>query len=334
MSTENGFGEDINTINSVTIDNKIISMPTLGLQRYRLPCRKAIFTKGRQALARAASVYFWVSQLYSARYSSVIIWYGLYVPSLLVQWLGFEIFTLAAWVRFPDGELFSFAITQCLHFSQPMLLCILLDLSSAGWPSAQPSPIAALRIFISAYLAAFPKSRITIINHLRVIYDSNEGAGLTYLVERLSSATHSGRAISPADLGLALLKRPERIFIYSATRQPAEQYGQYLRCVFAAQKNKVQIDAFSTVEDSLIRMCCEGTGGAFLRTADLAQLLGLLGIPHLTRKISNSSCEVYCFCCSKSILVGMICPVCLTIYCKFLPVCKRCKSKFEFAKWL
>lgn len=213
-----------------------------------------------------------------------------------------------------------------------MLLCVLLDLSKNGWPTT-PNPLAALKIFINAFSLSQPKSRILLINSLQPVFDSESDSSLINKIEQFINQKYSQTdqlPVTPCDVGYAILNNPDKIFIFNLTAPDPNHYNAYLKCIFAAKRKNIVIDVYSSLENTPLRICSEGTGGRFVLSAEPSSLLRLLGIRQLDR--TENMCKVFCACCTKPCNIGMVCPVCLTIYCKFVPVCKKCKTKFEFTR--
>lgn len=86
------------------------------------------------------------------------------------------------------------------------------------------------------------------------------------------------------------------------------------------------------------------TGGYWRNLAETNHLLNILTccigingsvrqeiIPVKSELVKLASCS-YCNCHLKNISLGYLCPVCMALYCSFVPVCKYCKSKFEFIR--
>ncbi|KAI5151732.1 transcription initiation factor TFIIH subunit 3 [Enteropsectra breve] len=207
-----------------------------------------------------------------------------------------------------------------------MLLYIALDLNMEAWGSEQEEPFTALRIFMNAFLRSHPENRIKIINSLKIIHDSSSDNDLETVIE----LSKSGRKLSvtPADVGLALYGSAERILIFSMTSENKDHFLNYAKCMSLAAENKVRIDVFSKLTNNSLELLAEGTGGSCFSTFSIENFLSLLGSFPSEYPIK----DVLCYCCSKRTDVGHVCPVCLTVYCKFVPICKRCKIKFIFAK--
>lgn len=221
-----------------------------------------------------------------------------------------------------------------------MLLYVILDLNKPAWLCTDPEqdPLNNLQVLMNAFRVSNVGNRVKVVNSRTVIFDSSVHTGVSSILEHLDRRTEeiaNGKdggyerlRITPQDVGYVLMDRPDCIFLFSMSNEDPGDYLGFLKCMFAAQSMKVVIHGFSPRGGPCIRMCCEGSGGRFLTSCSLRDLLGLLGNP-IPKK---ESYETQCTCCHKSISLGLVCPICLCVYCKFLPVCKTCKTKFNFTR--
>lgn len=208
-----------------------------------------------------------------------------------------------------------------------MLLIILLSSNSVN-PTFMHC-INNLCVFINAFLLSSSNNRVKIINSRRILYDSQ--TDLKFPLEYFQNNENIEIFDSSIenDLGYSLIDIPESILIYDLTVNNGNSgsYLRFLKSMFVAQSHKIKIHAFSYSKNSFIKMCCNGTDGIFLKEASLVELFMLLGnIP-----IQKDSYEILC-CCNKTVRIGLICPICLSVFCKFKPVCSKCKTKFNFIK--
>lgn len=203
-----------------------------------------------------------------------------------------------------------------------MLLSIVLDLNRKEWKMSTEDPLNNLRVFINAFLIANPQNVVRVVNSAAIIFDSRTGEDFFTVFEK------DGARPTPKDLGFALMELPDSILVFEMSPADSSDYIEYLKCMFVAQQRRIKIHAFSRTRNMLVRMCCEGSGGVFLDDYSLSQLFQLLG--NAPNKASGYS--IKCICCDKLVSVGLVCPVCLSVFCKFVPVCKKCKTKFSFIK--
>eukprot|EP00096_Caligus_rogercresseyi_P013934 TRINITY_DN6501_c0_g1_i1.p1 TRINITY_DN6501_c0_g1~~TRINITY_DN6501_c0_g1_i1.p1 ORF type:complete len:303 (+),score=78.86 TRINITY_DN6501_c0_g1_i1:47-955(+) len=133
---------------------------------------------------------------------------------------------------------------------------------------------------------------------------------------------------------------PARILILSASGDTASQYMNYMNVFFSAQKLNVLLDACMLIHDSpLLQQGADITGGLYFNVPDLAALLQFLlwiflpsaemrpqlGLPSGSRVDFRAAC----FCHRQLVDVGFVCSVCLSIFCKFSPICTTCQTVFR-----
>lgn len=215
-----------------------------------------------------------------------------------------------------------------------MLLYILLDLNKPAWKVQQEDPLNNLRVFVNAFILSDHSNVVKIVNSKTIIFNSEIHRDFSSVVEYLNSRTDFEKLkITPKDLGFALMDLPSAILIFEMSDESDEsvknsQYLDYLKCMFVAQHRKIPVHGFSLHRNILVKMCCEGSGGIFLEDCSLSDLFQLLG--NMPKK--KSVYQIKCACCRNFVTFGLVCPVCLMVYCKFMPVCKKCKTKFAFIK--
>ena len=209
-----------------------------------------------------------------------------------------------------------------------MLLYILLDLNKPAWKVQQEDPLNNIRVFVNAFILSDINNIVRIINRKMVIFDSQIHKSFASVFEYLSTQNDFEKLkITPKDLGFALMDSPNTILIFEMSCKIDDgHYLEYVKCMFAAQSRKIPIHGFSQYKNTLVRMCCEGSGGVFFESCLLSEIFQLLG--NIAKK--KSSYQIKCACCDKSVTLGLVCPVCLSVFCKFVPVCKKCKTKFSF----
>lgn len=208
-----------------------------------------------------------------------------------------------------------------------MLLYILLDLNKQAWNTCgNEDPINNLQVFINAFLLCSIDNTVRIVNSKTVIFDSQKDFDLSPVFLYASQAGAS--RITPCDLGFALMDLPSAVLIFEMSEGNPEDHLEYIKCMSVAHMHQIPVYGYSKSNNMLVRMCCDGTGGKFLESYKLVELLQLLG----TSGTEKSAYRITCFCCNKVVKVGLVCPICLSIFCKFTPVCKKCKTKFSFIK--
>lgn len=151
--------------------------------------------------------------------------------------------------------------------------------------------------------------------------------GLAY-INRVKTALGPSQRICP------------RLFVLSSTGDSASQYMNYMNAFFTAQKLNIPLDCCMVMQDSgLLQQGCDITGGVYLKVDQLAGLLQyliwvFLPAPPLRKMLGapppvKVDYRAACFCHRQLVDVGYVCSVCLSIFCKFNPVCTTCHSVFQ-----
>jgi len=131
-----------------------------------------------------------------------------------------------------------------------------------------------------------------------------------------------------------------RMLVLSASGDSAAQYMNYMNVFFTAQKLNIPVDVCMIGQDSgLLQQGSDITGGLYIKVTQLGELLQYLTwlfLPGPTvRKMLGAPPPVKvdyraaCFCHRQLVDVGYVCSVCLSIFCKFNPVCTTCHSVFK-----
>jgi len=142
-----------------------------------------------------------------------------------------------------------------------------------------------------------------------------------------------------ADLGPAQKLHP-RLFVLSSSGDSAAQYINYMNVFFTAQKLNIRLDCCMVGQDSgLLQQGCDITGGVYLKVECIERLLQyliwmFLPAPPLRKMLGapptvKVDYRAACFCHRQLVDVGYVCSVCLSIFCKFNPVCTTCHSVFQ-----
>jgi len=168
------------------------------------------------------------------------------------------------------------------------------------------------------------------------------------LVQTLSPdhlhGTHIAGALSLALCYINRISLPTRILVVSSGRRTAQHYIPTMNCIFAAQKLHVPIDVLSFGgESGFLQQAASVTHGIF-HTHDESKgssnnhLLGELFLlytpslssrPHLLQATdANVDFRASCFCHRRTVDVGYVCSVCLSIFCSAMRQCKTCHTKF------
>merc|ERR1719318_1173154 len=115
-----------------------------------------------------------------------------------------------------------------------------------------------------------------------------------------------------------------------------------MNAFFTAQKLAIPVDTCMLGADSgLLQQGSDITGGLYLRVPEqlngLVQYLTWLFLPPpgTARDMLGApppakvDYRAACFCHRQLVDVGYVCSVCLSIFCKFSPVCTTCHSVFK-----
>lgn len=131
-----------------------------------------------------------------------------------------------------------------------------------------------------------------------------------------------------------------RILIITGGDNECDKYVRFMNIIFTAQKQNVTIDVCSLEHDiALLQQACDITDGVFFKVPNLAALLQyLLWIflpdPAIRKKLvvpppGRVDYRPLCFCHRELIDIGYVCSVCLSIFCKFTPICTTCEVVFK-----
>ena len=132
-----------------------------------------------------------------------------------------------------------------------------------------------------------------------------------------------------------------RILVMTASGTTASHYMSYMNVFFTAQKLNILIDACMLDRDSgLLQQGADMTNGKYIRVNKLDSLLqfllwtflpdtslrgGQLSLPTATKVDYRAAC----FCHRQLVDIGFVCSVCLSIFCKFSPMCSTCQTVFK-----
>lgn len=187
------------------------------------------------------------------------------------------------------------------------MLYVILDLNKHGWQSlTKPQTLVNE---IATFINIFKKSSTS--NEIKILNNKKEVA--------LGNLNFAESDIF-ADLGYAICKGCDRALLIVVSSKI-----DVVRCVkvqHAAQKFKVRVDVLSPHRSAYLEQLAAATKGLFLDR----DVIGFFG----SRVACQSFYPATCRCHDKEVLLGLVCPVCLAVYCRFIPICKSCKTKFRF----
>ncbi|XP_044742926.1 general transcription factor IIH subunit 3 [Chrysoperla carnea] len=135
-------------------------------------------------------------------------------------------------------------------------------------------------------------------------------------------------------------KLNSRILVVTGSSDSASQYMNYMNVIFTAQKLNIVIDVCSLDQHlSLLQQGCDITNGLYLKVPQLQGLLQyllwvFLPEPPVRQKLVlpppvKVDYRAACFCHRELIDIGYVCSVCLSIFCKFSPICTTCHTVFK-----
>ncbi|XP_030753161.1 general transcription factor IIH subunit 3 [Sitophilus oryzae] len=131
-----------------------------------------------------------------------------------------------------------------------------------------------------------------------------------------------------------------RILVVTGSSDSASQYMNYMNVFFTSQKQNIVIDVCALDQHlSLLQQGCDITGGLYLKVPQVSALLQyllwvFLPEPPIREKLIlpppvKVDYRAACFCHRELIDIGYVCSVCLSIFCKFSPICTTCHTVFK-----
>ncbi|KAK0088541.1 hypothetical protein PV325_011602 [Microctonus aethiopoides] len=135
-------------------------------------------------------------------------------------------------------------------------------------------------------------------------------------------------------------KLHSRILVVTGSNDSATQYMNYMNIFFTAQKMGVILDVCSLDQElTLLQQACDITGGNYLKIPQIGGLLQyllwvFLPDPAIRTKLVlpppvKVDYRAACFCHHELVDIGYVCSVCLSIFCKFSPICTTCHTLFK-----
>lgn len=176
---------------------------------------------------------------------------------------------------------------------------------------------------------------------------------LANLIERAPKLNAPSESLIAGSLGMALCyiarvqrnkqagtSMNSRILVVTGSNECASQYMTYMNVFFTAQKKSIVIDVCALDKSlGLLQQGCDITGGQYLRLPQLDGLLQyllwvFLPDPSMRNKLvlpppAKVDYRAACFCHRDMIDIGFVCSVCLSIFCKFSPICTTCHTVFK-----
>lgn len=131
-----------------------------------------------------------------------------------------------------------------------------------------------------------------------------------------------------------------RILVLQAAADTPMQYIPVMNAIFSAQRADTVIDGvvLSGQDSSFLQQASHLTGGLYFKLPDPSSLLQVL-LQHLLSDTATRSMlsipqtqgvdfRASCFCHKRTIDVGYVCSVCLSIFCRPLAQCSTCSTHF------
>jgi transcription initiation factor TFIIH subunit 3 len=153
------------------------------------------------------------------------------------------------------------------------------------------------------------------------------------LINRITTVTSYGHARS----------KPRIVCIIGSPDVPL-QYIPVMNAIFSAQRAEVVVDALvlHSKDSAFLQQAAHLTGGLYIRPTDrctaLQYLVHCLSADTETRKMLvvhqplGVDFRASCFCHKKTIDIGYVCSVCLSIFCEKVSSCKICGTEFHTDK--
>ncbi|KAF7684282.1 General transcription factor IIH subunit 3 [Astathelohania contejeani] len=216
-----------------------------------------------------------------------------------------------------------------------MNLFLIMDFSLPHWQSISnpQKALSNIMTFINSFVRSRTDNKILIIYNMKICFDTSKSPLSSLDLKTFQLESKNETQLS-SDFGYTLwLARniKSRILIFHLGYEG--NYFNMVKAIAVAQRMKIRVDIVSFKDVPLLHQLAVLTNGFYHNKEEglMEFLLKLQGTSHKPTEDKYYS-ETYCTCHSNRILYGLLCPVCLAIYCKFIPVCKRCKSKFAFEK--
>lgn len=126
----------------------------------------------------------------------------------------------------------------------------------------------------------------------------------------------------------------------------SEHYIAIMNGIFSAQKKGVAVDAcvLAPEHSSFLQQAAYLTGGIYYKPSNQSGLLQYLLSIYLPDRSTRALLKLptqdsvdfraMCFCHREVISTAFVCPVCLSLFCEFRPICSTCgiRSRLQPAK--
>lgn len=206
-----------------------------------------------------------------------------------------------------------------------MHLYIILDLQKKSWANLENSSLLLNNLFIliNTFLLFSFDNEVIIINNLKKIIFNNKNKKFDKNY-KFNFNDKKNTLINDLSLTFLLTKNYEftKILIISLSQEKKEDFLKYLKTIFISNRyfEKYKIYIYSKFKNSYLN-----SNFIFFENFELKNLLKIF-----TNKEKKCNYQkMYCFCHKNEILYGLVCPICLAVYCKFVAICKQCRVRFK-----
>lgn len=154
------------------------------------------------------------------------------------------------------------------------------------------------------------------------------------------TTSHSSRTPSALDASDPSILPDPRILILSVSPDLSTAYIPLMNAIFAAQKLKATLDVCKLYgpDTVFLQQAAHLTGGSYIYLTQRDALLQYLIMSHLPPPAMRAALAVptqdridfraACFCHKTVVDIGFVCSICLSIFCRPVPVCTTCRTKF------
>lgn len=213
-----------------------------------------------------------------------------------------------------------------------MLLYIILDLQKNSWKKFKhaKSLYNNILVLINTFIRLSYDNKVIVVNNRpKKEFDRNNPIAKNVNDQVVTKIFEYNEFDSMAnDIGykMALAKdfTKTEILIVSLSREREKRLFEISKkhsFVARRYKEKFNIHVFSYYNNPKLSEI-----GHFYNNFELTSFISILSTIEPKKNIFSLT---KCSCHSKEILYRLVCPVSLSIYCSFIPVCKKCRIKFD-----
>eukprot|EP00899_Mesostigma_viride_P016781 jgi/Mesvir1/25103/Mv21566-RA.1 len=180
-------------------------------------------------------------------------------------------------------------------------------------------------------------ARLKEINQDAHDVDGSESAKMT---SRLSCGLSMALCYIQRMLRTSAAPGKPRILVISGAPDTPHEYIAVMNSIFSAQNNSIPVDSciFGLQESSFLQQASFITGGIYFKVARvqglLQYLLMIFAADLFSRKLLRLPSagaidfRASCFCHKRTIDIGFVCSVCLSIFCQSVATCSSCGTTF------